>query len=93
MALLTGNNLPLRILQWNCRGFRRKRDPLQQLLSASSTPPDIVALQDAGTNVSLPGYALVPSDITPNPRVTTYVQNFVPYTCHVLNSPVAHTFL
>lgn len=55
--------------------------------------PDIVALQDAGTDISLPGYALVPSDITPNPRVTTYVQNSVPYTCDLLNSQVAHTFI
>lgn len=35
----------------------------------------------------------MPSDITPNPRVTTYVQNSVPYTCDLLNSQVAHTFL
>ncbi|KAL1478449.1 hypothetical protein MTO96_035024 [Rhipicephalus appendiculatus] len=31
MAPPTGNSL--QIIQWNCRGFRRKRDPLQQIIT------------------------------------------------------------
>lgn len=83
----------LQIIQWNCRGFRRKRDPLQQIIANSSSRPDIIAIQDANVCRQLPGYAVIPSDSTDLPRVVTYVCNTLHYAEHDVTSPIAHTFI
>ncbi|KAH7976313.1 hypothetical protein HPB52_011735 [Rhipicephalus sanguineus] len=53
-------NTHLTIWQWNCRGFRKKKDHLRLLvqetrLPNTQTPPDVIALQETAV-VSLPGY-------------------------------------
>ncbi|KAG0424056.1 hypothetical protein HPB47_000188 [Ixodes persulcatus] len=51
-----------RVWQWNCRGYRNKRGALAQYIAGLYKPPDIIALQETGTETpSLSGYkALVP---------------------------------
>ncbi|KAG0441615.1 hypothetical protein HPB47_015905 [Ixodes persulcatus] len=50
------------VWQWNCRGYRKKRGPSTQYIAGLDKPPDIIALQETGTETpSLSGYkALVP---------------------------------
>ncbi|KAH7948455.1 hypothetical protein HPB52_022945 [Rhipicephalus sanguineus] len=54
----------LTVWQCNCRGYRRKRSHLQQLVQkrqadpqATEPAPDVIALQETSTTTSLPGYA------------------------------------
>lgn len=44
------------IWQWNCRGFRRKRGQLLQLVASQQKPPAVIAVQEAGTQPKLRGY-------------------------------------
>lgn len=44
------------IWQWNCRGFRRKRGQLLQLVVSQQRPPAVIAVQEAGTHPKLRGY-------------------------------------
>lgn len=56
MSRETEANRTVKIWQWNCRGFKRKRPELQLLVQTLEFPPDVIALREAGTNVKLPGY-------------------------------------
>lgn len=47
----------LQILQWNCRGFKRKRESLQQYIESLEKLPDIIALQDVNTEAKLRPYS------------------------------------
>ncbi|KAH7935339.1 hypothetical protein HPB52_006419 [Rhipicephalus sanguineus] len=54
----------LTVWQWNCRGYRKKRSHLQQLVQklqadpqATEPAPDVIALQETSTPSTLPGYA------------------------------------
>lgn len=47
---------PIRVWQWNCRGYRQKRQALQLLIQATETPPVVIALQEVGSLIKLPGY-------------------------------------
>ncbi|KAH7934980.1 hypothetical protein HPB52_002556 [Rhipicephalus sanguineus] len=54
----------LTVWQWNCRGHRKKRSHLQQLVQklqadpqATEPAPDVIALQETYTPSTLPGYA------------------------------------
>ncbi|KAH7966610.1 hypothetical protein HPB49_018006 [Dermacentor silvarum] len=92
MAHPRGHN-SFQIIQWLCKGFRRKCDPLQQIIANSLSPPDIIAIQDANVCRKLRGYAVTPSDSTDLLQVVTYVCNSLHYTVHDITSPIAHTFI
>ena len=46
----------LRVWQWNCRGYRRKRGALTQFLATQPNAPDIIALQEVQCTPTLSGY-------------------------------------
>lgn len=46
------------IWQWNCRGIRRKQGLLNQYINNSTTPPDIIALQEIGCSPELTGFSV-----------------------------------
>lgn len=52
----------VRIWQWNCRGFAKKRCNLQLLVQSVKIPPDVMAQQETGKAVKLPGYKAFQSD-------------------------------
>lgn len=80
-------------LQWNCRGLRRKRDPLQQLLLAQHIICDALLLQGTATRKTIPGYTAIFSDTHDKPRVTTYLKKNIPHVVHAIKSSVAHTLV
>lgn len=50
------------VWQWNCRSFKNKDGSLAQSISSSTSPPDVVALQETNTRAHLPGYVTYCSD-------------------------------
>lgn len=73
-----------RVWQWNCRGYRNKRGALAQYIAELDTPPDIIALQETGTEKpTLTGYqALVPRTYQ---RVAVLAANHVNARMHELH--------
>lgn len=47
---------PIKIWQWNCRSFRRKRGNIAQFIHAQTHTPDILALQETYIEPKLTGY-------------------------------------
>lgn len=47
----------LTILQWNCRGLKRKRETLQQYIDSYSHAPQIIALQEVNMEAKIRGYS------------------------------------
>ncbi|KAG0417103.1 hypothetical protein HPB47_005878 [Ixodes persulcatus] len=50
------------VWQWNCRGYKNKYGSLTQYVSTSTTPPELIALQETNTQVRLPGYVTYGTD-------------------------------
>ncbi|KAM7315781.1 hypothetical protein ISCGN_005564 [Ixodes scapularis] len=48
--------------QWNGRGYKNKYGSLTQYISTSTTPPELIALQETNTQVRLPGYVTYGTD-------------------------------
>ncbi|KAG0423216.1 hypothetical protein HPB47_001005, partial [Ixodes persulcatus] len=48
--------------QWNCRGYKNRYGSLTQYVSTSTTPPELIALQEKNTQVRLPGYVTYGTD-------------------------------
>lgn len=46
----------IKIIQWNCRSFKKKRAALQFQLATFDPKVDVVALQETGTQVKITGY-------------------------------------
>lgn len=46
----------LSLVQWNCRGFKNKRNALHQWILSLPRKPDILLLQETGKQPTLPGY-------------------------------------
>lgn len=67
---------PIKVWQWNCRGFIRKRPNLEMLLSTESETPSIIALQEPGLKVKLTGYQTFQS--SNNPYTARLVQRNIP---------------
>lgn len=44
------------IWQWNCRGFRRKKEQLSQLVAMQPRPPAVIALQEVGIRPNMQSY-------------------------------------
>lgn len=72
MAIYTKNNNYL-LWQWNCRGYRRKRPILQQLLASLKVHPEVIALQETGGASKLIGYQAF-NATGDKPNVTTFVR-------------------
>ncbi|KAH9384725.1 hypothetical protein HPB48_026736 [Haemaphysalis longicornis] len=77
--------------QWNCRSYRKKRDVLQQHLTAvgNDAVPDVIALQETYGISKLAGYrAFSPLDTVPASRphhlVTTLVRRNIPVIQHAI---------
>lgn len=66
----------LRVWQWNCRGYKQKRSTLQMHSQTLEKPPDIIALQETGTNVKLPGYKAFQS--SHDPKTAVLIQRNIP---------------
>lgn len=47
----------LSLIQWNCRGFKNKRNALHQWIQNLPRKPDILLLQETGKHPTLPGYS------------------------------------
>ncbi|KAL1469730.1 hypothetical protein MTO96_040890 [Rhipicephalus appendiculatus] len=60
--MATRNPDPLVVWQWNCRGFRGKRGPLQQYIAMTSMAPDVILLQEPNCTPSLSGFEAYGSD-------------------------------
>lgn len=66
----------LRVWQWNCRGYKQKRSTLQMHSQTLEKPPEIIALQETGTNVKLPGYKAFQS--SHDPKTAVLIQRNIP---------------
>lgn len=73
---MSNNKELLRVWQWNCRGYRRKRPNLQMLIQSTESPPVVIVLQETGTAVKLPGYKAF--QCITNPKTAVLVQRNVP---------------
>ncbi|KAH6925417.1 hypothetical protein HPB50_004963 [Hyalomma asiaticum] len=62
MKMETRNVHQLVVWQWNCRGFRRKRGPLQQYIAMTSMAPDVILLQEPNCTTSLAGFEAYGTD-------------------------------
>lgn len=76
----------LSLIQWNCRGFRGKRAPLQLLIPTLPAVPQILLLQDTQHQAKLPSYHAVHSDTTDTPRVSTLIHRTIAYQEHTITS-------
>lgn len=76
----------LSLIQWNCRGFRGKRAPLQLLIPALPAIPKLLLLQDTQHQAKLPSYHAVHSDPTDTPRVSTLIHRTLTYQEHTITS-------
>lgn len=65
----------VKIWQWNCRGFRHKRENLQLHIQNldNSEAPDVIALQENLSRVKLRNYKAYEIAGTQNPRVAVLV--------------------
>lgn len=66
----------LRIWQWNCRGYSKKRHNLQMLVACMETPPSVIAVQEAGATTKLQGYRAF--QCPANPHTAILVQRNIP---------------
>lgn len=66
----------IRVWQWNCRGFNRKRSNLQLHIQSVETPPDIIALQEPGKAVKLSGYKVFQNEA--GPKTAVLIQRNIP---------------
>lgn len=66
----------IRIWQWNCRGYRQKRANLQMHTQSQDTSPEVIALQETGTMVKLPGYKAFQS--SNDPKTAVLIQRNIP---------------
>lgn len=64
-----GTNRTVKVWQWNCRGYKRKRPALQLLVQSQGNPPDIIALQETNTHARLAGYKAFQSQHYPQTAV------------------------
>lgn len=73
------------IWQWNCRGFTKKKAPLQQYLRSCEKPPHVILLQETmSPSVSLTGFRPAPSQ-SGGRGVCTFVRNKLTHITHDLN--------
>ncbi|KAM7284255.1 hypothetical protein ISCGN_001352 [Ixodes scapularis] len=73
-----------RVWQWNCRGYWNKRGALAQYIAGLDKPPDIIALQETGTETpSLSGYKVLVPRICK--RVAVLAANHVNARMHELS--------
>ncbi|KAH6925530.1 hypothetical protein HPB50_006574 [Hyalomma asiaticum] len=56
MKMGTRNADQLVVWHWNCKGFCRKRGPLQRYIAMTSIAPDAVLLQEPNCTPSLMGF-------------------------------------
>lgn len=72
---MEGNHKEVKIWQWNCRGFRHKRENLQLHIQNldNSEAPDIIALQENLARVKLRNYKAYDALGMQNPRVAVLV--------------------
>lgn len=85
----------LRVWQWNCRGYRRKRGALMQFIATQRITPDVIALQEVQCTPTLPGYTTY-TDVTNNTphRTATLVSKHVTVIEHTLQSTsISHVLL
>lgn len=77
---MTGHNKRLKenseFWQWNCRGFRRKKGLLEQMIQAQSVPPVAIALQETGTLAKISGYETLGAPDTQD-KVATLIRKGV----------------
>lgn len=84
------------ILQWNCRGYGKKRGNLQQYINhrEGEDKPDVVALQEPRRLAKLSGYKSYGEDKGDKTQVTTLVRRNVPVILHDTGiTTVAHILL
>lgn len=82
----------VRIWQWNCRGFAKKRCNLQLLVQSVETPPDVIALQETGKAVKFTGYQTFQSN--GNHKTAVLIQRNIPASRTQFDSvEIAHDFI
>ncbi|XP_042150175.1 uncharacterized protein LOC120849945 [Ixodes scapularis] len=77
----------IRVWQWNCRGYRRKRGALTQFLATLDEKPEVIAMQETACTPALSGYvtcASKPEHEGVPPRVATLVAKHLPFVPHQL---------
>lgn len=84
MATNDSNNI--KIWQWNCASFRRRKAPLQQLIRSAKVKPHVILLQEtlAKEDISLPGYNSETLIIPGGRGIATLVRKDTSYETHEL---------
>lgn len=91
------------VWQWNCRGFRKKRSHLQQLVQKlqnvpqanTESIPDVIVLQETSAPATLPSYAAYQQlDPHGSPCTSTLVHNNLTATQHDIEyTDIPHTLV
>lgn len=85
----------IKIWQWNCRGFRPKRENLQLHIQNLDKPenPDIIALQETLTKVKLRNYKTYEKTGAQNPRAAVLVHRNLTAVEHEIDTKDADCLL
>lgn len=86
----THNADQLVVWQWNCRGFRRKRGPLQQYIAMTSMSLDVTLLQEPNCTPSFSGLEAYGSD---SGLIGTLVSNRLTVRIHSVASDIPHQII